>query len=84
MKPREINVHIEELVLHGFNPGTRWEVADALRDELRTLLLTQGIPSAWQANPAVLSTGGAQIAPHSKPAVTGAQIARAVHQEGAP
>src|SRR5262249_42801919 len=33
MKPRAIDVHIEELVLHGFSPSTRWSLADALESE---------------------------------------------------
>ena len=35
MNPRQIDVHIEELVLHGFAHGDRWDVADAIERELR-------------------------------------------------
>ena len=45
MKPREIDVHIEELVLHGFKPASRWQIAEALEQELRGLLTANGVPS---------------------------------------
>ncbi|MEO8353231.1 MAG: hypothetical protein ABI680_15995 [Chthoniobacteraceae bacterium] len=49
--PREIDVHIEELVLHGFDPHSRWSVADALENQLRGLLAERGLPAAWLTNP---------------------------------
>jgi hypothetical protein len=51
LPPREISVHIEELVLHGIDPHTRWSVADALENQLRGLLAEGGLPAAWLANP---------------------------------
>ncbi|MEA3207803.1 MAG: hypothetical protein QOE70_860 [Chthoniobacter sp.] len=83
MKPREIEVHIEELVLHGFPPGTRWEVAEAVASELRGVLTERGIPPAWQSSPERIEAGAIQAGPQTRPAATGRQIARAVHQGGA-
>ena len=34
MKPREIEVHIEELILHGFEPAHRCGIGDALQRQL--------------------------------------------------
>ena len=42
INPREIDLHIDELVLHGFAQGDRWNVGDALESDLQTLLVTQG------------------------------------------
>jgi hypothetical protein len=72
MKPREIEVHIEELVLHGFDPHSRWKVADALENQLRGLLAERGLPPAWLASPERLMTA-------SK---AGEGIAEAIHRGG--
>jgi hypothetical protein len=79
MKPREIEVHIEELVLHGFTPGSRWDVAEALQSELHRLLAERGIPEAWRANPGHMDAGPIQAGARTEPAATGKQAARAVY-----
>ena len=56
LRPRQIEVHIEELVLHGFDPLARWSVADALENQLRGLLAERGLPPAWLASPERLTT----------------------------
>jgi hypothetical protein len=56
LPPREISVHIEELVLHGFDPHARWSVGDALENQLRGLLVERGVPAAWLATPERLTT----------------------------
>lgn len=63
MNPRAIEVHIEELILHGFEPGVPWNVADALESELRGLLdpMAPDKPTdckTLSANIAMLTTGG--------------------------
>lgn len=82
MTPRQIELHIEELILHGFDPGTRWNVADALGSELGGLLAKQGIPPAWQASPERIDAGAVRASSLSKPAAAGEQIARAVYGGG--
>jgi len=79
MNPREIEVHIEELVLHGFAPGERWQVGDALEHELRGLLAERGLPASWQGSPAKLDAGNVRL---TNPATTGRQIAGAIHEGG--
>ena len=83
MNPREIEVHIEELILHGFAPGTRWEVADALQSELRGLFAERGLPTGWHASPERIEAGAIHAGAKTKPASTGEQIARAVYEGGA-
>jgi hypothetical protein len=77
--PCEIEVHIEELVLHGFDPRARWNVGDALESELRGLLAARGVPALWQMNPEKPDAGAI---PLRKPAGTGKQVAAAVYRGG--
>lgn len=79
MKPREIEVHIEELILHGFDPRVRWQVGDALENELRGLLAERGLPPAWRASRAGIDAGGIASPGRTKPASLGARIAGAVY-----
>ena len=79
MNPREIEVHIEELVLHGFSPNDRWRIGDALEDELRDLLAAKGIPPAWLASPERIDADTVRRAGLTKPAATGAEISSAVY-----
>ena len=44
--PHSIEMHIEELVLHGFEPGDRHAIGDAVERELARLLSEHGLPSA--------------------------------------
>jgi len=76
MNPREIEVHIEELVLHGFPRAARWQIADAIENELRKQLAKDGIPVAWQSSPRQLDAGSIKSNTH---AGLGAEVARAIH-----
>jgi hypothetical protein len=82
MKPRAIEVYIEELILHGFDPSTRWNVRDAVENELRGLLAKQGIPSTWHSSPERIEAGPMGATSLTKPAAAGEQIARAVYGGG--
>jgi hypothetical protein len=79
MSPREIDVYIEELVLDGFAPGDRWQIGDALENELRGLLAEKGLPAAWRTNPERLNTGAIRL---TSPGETGKRIADAVYRGG--
>ena len=80
MNPREIDVHIEGLVLHGFDPRSRWSVADALENELRGLLENQGLPTAWLTGPAEIDAGAIASPGSTNPTSVGARIASAIYQ----
>jgi hypothetical protein len=80
MNPREIEVHIEELVLHGFPPSARRQIGDALESELRELLAARGVPAAWLSSPDRIEAGAIGATRLTKSAVTGAQVANAVYQ----
>ena len=80
MNPREIEVRIEERVLHEFVPGRQWDLADALQEELNKLLTQHGIPAAWQTSPDKIDAGRVPATPKTHPPTAGTQIARAVYE----
>jgi hypothetical protein len=82
MKPREIEVHIEELILHGFEPAHRCGIGDALQRQLDRLLTAKGIPSLWLSSPPRIVARTISSAGLTKPAQAGAEIAGAVYQGG--
>src|SRR5262249_847529 len=82
MKPHEIEVHIEELILHGFQPAHRWQVGDALQQELHGLLAERGLPSLWLSSPQRIGAGTISSAGLTRPAQVGADIAGAVYRGG--
>jgi hypothetical protein len=76
----KVVVHIEELVLHGFPPGGRYRVADALQRELGRLLGAD-LPATLRAPSArdrvVADAPGLEGG--SAPEAVGTQVAAAVH-----
>ncbi len=81
MKPARIELHIEELVLHGFAPGDRHAIGDAVERELARLFTEHGLASSSLASGerAHVNAGEFQVAPESKAPAVGAQVATAVH-----
>jgi len=79
-EPRTVELHVEELVLHGFAPGDRDAVAAAVERELTRLLARDGPPAAWGQDLAVerLDAGSFRHAPEGGPRRAGAEVARAV------
>jgi hypothetical protein len=80
ISPREIEVHIDELILHGFTPRDRWQIGDALEHELRGLLAARGIPATWLSSPERIDTGFIRTMSLNKPAAVGSEIASAVYR----
>lgn len=76
MIPRAIEVHIEELVLHGLPQSTGWQIGDAIESELRARLTKDGLPAAWQSNPKQVDAGSVKSNTQTE---LGAAIARAIH-----
>src|SRR5712664_1487224 len=79
--PHSIELHIEELVLHGLSPGDRYRIADAVEIELSRLVAEQGfLPSIIDGGEIPRLDGGTFAAARgAKPAAIGAQIAQAVY-----
>lgn len=75
-----IHLHIEELVLHGFAPGERHEISEAVEQELARLISEQPISPAGLKNISMerVDGGAFHLANAAKPAAVGGQIAGAV------
>jgi hypothetical protein len=73
-----IELEIEELVLHGFAPGDRHRIGDALRAELASLLRERA-PGAGVARSVERLDAGIVRMASAGPEQAGRGIARAVH-----
>lgn len=80
MKP-DIELQIEELMLHGFAPGDRYRIGDAMKRELARLFAEQGTPPslAQEREVARLDGGAFEMKPDSKAEAIGVQVAQAVY-----
>jgi len=81
MKPKNIELNIEELVLHGFSPGDRHHIGEAVERELTRLLADRGVPQSLEHGGEIehVDGGAFEVAPDSRAQVVGAQVAKAVY-----
>ncbi|MET0646930.1 MAG: hypothetical protein ABW208_09945 [Pyrinomonadaceae bacterium] len=80
MRPGAIRLHIDELVLHGFEPADRAVLGAALETELARLLAAGDAESLTRANQISRLDGGAfEMPTHASPEVAGTRLARAVY-----
>ena len=79
-----VDLHIEELVLHGFSPGDRHAIAEGLQGELTRLLTDQGLPRGLAAGASreTLDAAPFAVTTGSRPEVIGAQVAHSVYEGG--
>ncbi|MEP7343055.1 MAG: hypothetical protein ABI977_35335 [Acidobacteriota bacterium] len=78
-----IELHIEKLVLHGFAPGDRYRIGEAVERELQRLLAEQGAPHLFNGDIelARMDAGTFNTEPNAKSDLIGAQVAQAVYEE---
>ena len=83
MRRANVELHIEELILHGFAPGDRYRIGAALERELARLFGAGGVPPTLMQSIEVerLDGGAFQVAPGAKTETIGAQVAQAVYGE---
>jgi hypothetical protein len=81
MKATNLELHIEQLVLHGFPPGDRYRISAAVEAELTRLFTEQGVPPslAKYADSAQVNAGTFNILPGSKAETIGTQVAEALY-----
>jgi hypothetical protein len=81
MKPKNIELHIEELTVHGFSGADQSHIGEAVKKELSRLLLERGVPPSIvrDAETARLDGGEFEVKPGSGAEAIGAQVARAVY-----
>jgi len=77
----DIELDIDELVLHGFAPGDGEHIGAAIKRELARLFAEQGLPAGLRADGAIarLDGGAFPVAPAATTAAIGAQVAQAVY-----
>ena len=80
MRPN-IELHIEELALHGFAPADRHHIAKAVERELARLFAEQGVPTSLDqgAEVARLDGGAFEVAQGCKAEAVGVQVAQAIY-----
>jgi hypothetical protein len=76
-----VELHIKELVLHGFAPGDRFAITKAVELELTRLLAEQGVPLPLtrERNITQLDAGAFDVTPDAGADAIGTEVARAVY-----
>jgi hypothetical protein len=79
--PTAIELHIEELVLHGFSVNDRFRIGDAVERELSRLIKERGLKGLTNEHLNIerLDARAFQAAPGARPQSIGIQLAQAVH-----
>jgi hypothetical protein len=79
VKPTQIELHIEEVVLTGADPSARYAVTEALHSHLAALFASE--PPSLTESVAVdrLDMGNMRVPMQAAPQALGAEIARSVH-----
>ncbi len=81
MKPARVALHVEKLVLHGFAPGDRYRIAEALRCELAKLMSAGELPRSLHESHEVpqINAGAFPLQPGSRPETVGTQAAQSIY-----
>jgi hypothetical protein len=77
-----IELHIGELVLHGFSPGDRYAIGEAVEQELGRLLALHGMPGPGHEGFSVdrIDAGSFRFRPSSRQGDVGTQVAESVYR----
>lgn len=81
MNPANIELHIEELVLHGFAPGERYRIAKGMERELSRLLAEQARPQPLCASREIdrLACTTFQVTLDARADTIGGQLAHTIY-----
>jgi len=81
MSPREIQVHIEELVLHGFSAAAAPGIGAAVERELVRLFAQGGVPASLSGGAArdTIDAGTFEGSPQGPAPDLGAKVAQSVY-----
>ena len=77
----KIAVHIDELILHGFDPTSRAVIAAAVERALTQLLAERGLPPMLCRDGAIaqLNGGSLTVGAGARPEAIGDQLAQAIY-----
>ena len=78
---KNVELHIDELVLHGFAPGDSYRIGAAVERELSRLFAERGTPPSLARGGSTnrLDGGAFEAKPDSRAEAIGARVARAVY-----
>ena len=78
---QSIELHIEELALHGFASADKKRIAAYIEQELTNLFATQGVPQtmAQIGNTPFLNGGSFRMSQQNNPLTTGKQVAQTLY-----
>jgi len=81
MRPTNLELNIEELVLHGFPPGDHHRIGEAVERELARLFAERGVSPSWDQsrNLAHLDGGTFEAKPALRAEAIGTRVARSVY-----
>lgn len=82
MRPAQVEVHVEELVVDGADPRDRYRIGDAFQNELARLVGSGPLPEALVHDAAVERADGGAIGAQQPlgPGQLGVRAARAVYR----
>jgi hypothetical protein len=81
MTSPRVELHIDELVLHGVAPRDRRAVGEGVQRELTRLLMEGGVPAGWERGGEVTRLdGGSFQVTGSEPGVIGIRVAEAIYR----
>ena len=77
-----VELHIEELILRGFPPGSKAEIIQHIERELTSLLQQGGLPAELTRDGSLprLAGGSFDVAPQATAQELGAQVAQTLYQ----
>ena len=77
-----VELHIDEIVLHGFVHRDRYEIQEAIQRELTRLIADEGLPSPFHQGDeaARLDAGSVMMHRGISPSEVGIQVAQAVYR----
>jgi len=75
-----VELHIDELVLHGFEPAHRYQIGDAVQRELTRLFAEHGAPADFSEDVEFerLNGGSINLTPDVNPETAGIELARVI------
>lgn len=84
--PGTIEVHIEQIVLHGYSPADTHRLGEALQAELTRLVQKQGVNGSGMGNLSLQTLDGGRLKAAENPSteMLGARLAHSIHQVLAP
>jgi hypothetical protein len=81
MKPQNVELHIEELILHSFAPKDRHAIGESIQRELQRLLTEQEMFSPLEQDREVAHLDGAAFTmkPGARADTIGRQVAQSIY-----